>query len=476
MNQIVEAESLPAEHYSTNIKLSLKQRFDYAFSEFGYNAIYFWVSAFMIIYYTDVIGVSAAAVSLLTLVVRVFDAFNDPFIGSLADRSNSKWGKYKPWVAIGATFMSILVVLLFMANPNWSNGGKLAYMWIVYVLLTVASTCCNMPFGALNGVLTSDSNERNKIAGLRMVFANAGGQFASIVAVPLIILIAGTSTGSAAAPGYFGAVLICVILGLPTLIYSSVKVKEVVKQPPAQKKIPLGKQFACFFKNRYALCSAMGFFMTGFTAYGRMAMLMYYFTYFANNPALMTVVGFLGLGAGLIGCGFLTPFFYKLFRHKGKAMILGYALGAIFAVPLFFLTPTNIFFWICMFLSQLFQSAAGGISYGIVGDAVDYGEYKTGVRVDGFLASFCSLMLKAGGAVGPAIMLAVINGLGYVPNETQNPAVLTALRASISLVVTACCLLAVIVFAFYNMDEKKHAEIRAEIDRRHEQQRQELSA
>jgi Na+/melibiose symporter-like transporter len=295
-----------------------------------------------------------------------------------------------------------------------------------------------------------------------------------MVAVPLIILIAGTNTGKAAAPGYFGAVLICVVLGLPTLIYSSIKVKEVVKQPPAQKKIPLSKQFACFFKNRYAICSALGFFMTGFTAYGRMAMLMYYFTYFANKPTLMTTVGFLGLGSGLIGSGFLTQLFYKLFRHKGKAIMLAQMLGAIFAAPLFFLLPANPLFWICMFLSQTFQSGGGGISYSIVGDAVDYGEYKTGVRVDGFLASFSSLMLKTGGAVGPAIMLAVINSLGYVPNETQNPAVLTVLRASISLVVTACCLFSVIVFAFYNMDEKKHAQIRAEIDQRHEQQRKEL--
>lgn len=475
MNQSVDTSVSQKENYSTNIKLSFKQRFNYAVSEFGYNAIYFWVSAFMMIYFTDVIGVSAGMVSMLILVVRIFDGVNDPIIGSIADRTNSRWGRYKPWVGIGGTIMGILIVLLFSARPGWSDTGKIVYMWVIYIAVTIASTCCNMPFGALNGILTSDSGERNKLAALRMVFANCGAQVSGIIAMPLIMLIASTTTGPAAAGGYTGAVAICVIVGVPLLIYTAVKVKEVVKQPPKQKKIPLSKQFACFFKNRYAIIAAFGFFMTGIGAYGRMAMLIYYFQYVAKNPIGMSIAGFVGLAAGLLGSGVLSVFVYAQTRHKGRAVMVSYLLAAVTYLAMFFFPSTNILFWIFMFLSQLFFSAANSITYGLIGDAVDVGEHRYGVRVDGFLASFGSLMLKVGGAIGPAVMLLIIDKLGYVPNAaTQPQGVLTALNASISIVLAICSVVGAVVFAFYNMDEKKHAEIRAEIEQRHEQQRQEL--
>ena len=183
------------EKLTTDIKLSFRQRLDYGVCEFGYNAIYYWVSAFMTIFYTDIVGVSLAAVSALTLFVRIFDAINDPIIGSMADRTRSKWGRYKPWIAIGGPILAVLVVLLFSAQPGWPDHIKVIYMWVIYILVTVASTCTNMPFGALNGVLTSNSNERNKLAGLRMVIGNLGMNFTGIVAIPLVLLFGGAAAG-----------------------------------------------------------------------------------------------------------------------------------------------------------------------------------------------------------------------------------------------------------------------------------------
>lgn len=147
----------------------------------------------------------AAAVSLLTLVVRIFDAFNDPIIGSIADRTKSRWGRYRPWFMVGSIVMAILIVLQFACNPNWSMTLRLVWMWVIYVLLTVASTCSNMPYGAMKACITPDATDHAKTGGLRMMFANVASMLTLIIEVPLI-----TSLGdgpATSARGFFLAAL-----------------------------------------------------------------------------------------------------------------------------------------------------------------------------------------------------------------------------------------------------------------------------
>ncbi len=461
------------EKLTTDIKLSFRQRLDYGVCEFGYNAIYYWVSAFMTIFYTDIVGVSLAAVSALTLFVRIFDAINDPIIGSMADRTRSKWGRYKPWIAIGGPVLAVLVVLLFSAQPGWPDHIKVIYMWVIYILVTVASTCTNMPFGALNGVLTSNSNERNKLAGLRMVIGNLGMNFTGIVAIPLVLLFGGAAAGGGqSAQGYFWAVFLIAVISIPFMLWTATKVKEVIKPAPSQRKIPLKKQFAAFFKNKYAVITALSFLVCGFYSYGRMTMMTYYFTYVSNNAGLMSITGFIGIGTGIIGSGFLTPIMYnklklKGVRNKGFAIFVSYMISAVLSIPMFFTSANGIVFWIFYALSSIFSSAGIGIAYGLIGDCADYGEYKQDVRVDGFLASFISLMMKAGGAIGPAVLLLWIDNLGYVANTVQNAGVLGALNFSITLLPAILMAVTAIMFLFYNLNEKRQMEIRAELDQRH---------
>ena len=177
------------------------KRMYYALGDFGYNFMYYWLSTYLMIYYTDTIGIPAATVSVMMLVVRIFDAFNDPVIGSLADRTNSRWGRYRPWFMLGSIAMACFIVLIFAASPGWQMTSRLLWMWGIYLLLTVASTCSNMPYGALNGCITPDSEDRAKVSGLRMMFANVSSMVTVIIAVPL--MIAFSSDGSASsARGY----------------------------------------------------------------------------------------------------------------------------------------------------------------------------------------------------------------------------------------------------------------------------------
>lgn len=456
---------------TSNVKLTFGERVNYAVSEFGYNAIYLWISAFMAIFFTDFIGVSAASVSLLLLLVRIFDAINDPIIGSVADRTRSKWGRYRPWVAIGGIIMSLLIVLLFAAQPTWSMPVKVAWMWIVYILITVASTCCNMPYGALNGVITSDSEERTKLSGVRMVFGNIGANFTSVAAASMILFFSGTGGTENTAQGYFWAVLITVILGLPTIVWSAAKSKERVQPPPEQMesgaKIPFKTQMQCLIGNKYALVCLFGQFLFGFLIYGRMTIMVYYFTYFVGDFSLYSITGIVGIITAIIGSGFLGPWLYKILKHKGRALFVGFGLTGLFFLPMFWFSPKGIAFWVFYALSNLFNTAASGLRYSCDGDNADYAEYKFGVRVDGFLASFVSLMLKAGGAVGPAILLAWLDGLGYTPNVAQNGAVLNALNLSMSVIPCVMCVAVALAFLFvYDLDSNKHTQIIKELEQR----------
>jgi sugar (glycoside-pentoside-hexuronide) transporter len=461
-----------------NVKLSIRQRIDYAVSEFGYNAIYYWISGMMMFFFTDMIKVAPAMVAACTLWVRLFDGVNDPIIGSIADRSHSKWGRYKPWVGIGAVFMSAFIFILFCARPGWSSGFKTGYMWAIYTAVTVASTCCNMPFGALNGVLTSSANERAKLSGMRMLFASIGINFFQIATPPLLRFFSKFNAPADLAPGAYTpsgftwSVLFIICLGLPTLIWSAVKVKEVVKPPKDQTKIPLGKQLAGFFTNKYAIIGALGFFMFGFLMYGGGALNIYYFVYVAGDRGLYSYVGIAGLIAAFIGSGFLAPRMYRLLLNKARVIQFFFALAIIFYAPLYIVPARTAggalhpLFWICQLLAAACRSGGIAMSYSVVPDATDMGEFKTGVRTDGFIASFVSLMMKAGGAVGPAVLVALIAAFGYVPGQAQNETVLKVLRAGISIIPAACCFMILILYLPYDLNDKRHEEIRQELAKR----------
>ena len=308
---------------SSNVMPSLGERISYGVADFGYASAYMWVSSFMTIFFTDYVGVPAASVSALLLVVRIFDAINDPIIGSIADRTKSKYGRYRPWVAVGGTVMCLMIALMFAVQPTWSMGVKIAWMWIVYIVVTVAATCYAMPFNALGGVITSNDEGRVKLSNTRMVCSSLGSNFTNLIAATLILLLSGTNRTSNTAQGYFGAAVCSVVISLPFILWSAVKSKERVQPPPQQmekkSKISLGLQMKCLLGNKYALGCMFGQFVAGFYTYGRYTIMAYYFTYYEGDFNLYSITGIIGLFTGIAGSGLLGPWLYKVIQHKGRA-------------------------------------------------------------------------------------------------------------------------------------------------------------
>lgn len=155
----------------TNIKVPLISKIAYGMGDVGCNFSWMFVGNFLMIFYTDVCGISMAAVSLLMLVSRFWDAINDPVVGSLSDRTRSRWGRYRPWLLFGAPATAVVLVLTFWAHPTWSDSAKSLYMYITYCVLVLGYTCVNIPYGTLCGTLTQNIEERAKINTSRSVCA-----------------------------------------------------------------------------------------------------------------------------------------------------------------------------------------------------------------------------------------------------------------------------------------------------------------
>ena len=221
----------------------------------------------------------------------------------------------------------------------------------------------------------------------------------------------------------------------------------------------------CLLGNKYALGCMFGQFVAGFYTYGRYTIMAYYFTYYEGDFNLYSITGIIGLFTGIAGSGLLGPWLYKVIQHKGRAVGTAFGLSGILSIPMFWLSAKGVLFWVFYAVSTALGTAAFGLRYGCDGDNADYAEYKYGIRVDGFLSAFISMMLKAGGAVGPAVLLVWLDSLGYVANQAQNASVLNALNIGISFIPAVLLLLVALNFLiFYDMDSKKHAEIVKELE------------
>lgn len=292
----MSSNTAPSRQQDTNIKVPLISKIAYGLGDVGCNFSWMFVGNFLMIFYTDVCGISMAAVSLLMLVSRFWDAINDPVIGSLSDHTRTRWGRYRPWLLIGAPLTAVVLVLTFWAHPACPDRAKSLYMYITYCVLVLGYTCVNIPYGTLCGTLTQNIEERAKINTSRSVCAMIAINILNIITLPLISHFGGDNAahGYLMVTGLYG--------GIFTLChwFCFAKTKEVV-QPPRREKLSLKKQFQTAAQNRPYLIALAGQFLFGVTLYGRNADLLYYFKYVEGNENLFTVYSLILIVPSILG-------------------------------------------------------------------------------------------------------------------------------------------------------------------------------
>lgn len=431
-------------------KVPFISKLAYGMGDVGCNFSWMFVGNFLMIFYTDVFGIGMSAVATLMLLSRFWDAVNDPVIGALSDKTHTRWGRYRPWLLFGAPFTALVLVLTFWAHPSWSDTSKIIYMSVTYCILVLGYTCVNIPYGTLCGAMTQNMDERAQINTSRSVSAMVAIGIINIVTIPLIEFFGQGNSRQ-------GYLLIAILYGCifaACHIFCFAKTKEVVEIPP-RRKLSFSVQLKAVIKNKPYMLALIGQILFGFVLYGRNADMLYYFTYVEGSASLFSLYSLAIIVPSIIGAA-CFPAMFKWTANKGWAASV-FALGTgISMAALYFFSPNTspVPFYVLAALSQFFFSGFNTAIYAIIPDCVEYGEWRTGIRNDGFQYAFISLGNKIGMALGTSLLALVLGMAGYVSNAEQNPEVISIMRHAFSTIPGALWILTGIVLFYYKLNKR----------------------
>lgn len=452
------------EQKDANRKVPFISKLAYGMGDAGCNFSWMFVGNFLMIFYTDVFGISMSTVAALMLFSRFWDAVNDPIVGALSDKTHTRWGRYRPWLLIAAPLTALVLILCFWAHPDWSSGAKVIYMAVTYCVLVLGYTCVNIPYGTLCGAMTQNIEERAKINTFRSVSAMIAIGIINIITVPLIAQLGNGDEQK----GYLLVAVLygCIFAACHILCFA--KTTEAIAIPEKQK-ISLRVQLKAVIQNKPYLIAVAGQFLFGLTLYGRNADALYYFTYVEGEKALFSTYSLCIIIPSILGAACFQPLFQAT-NNKGRAASIFAALTGVSMILLYFFsasqTPAAFYGVSC--LSQFFFSGFNTAIYAIIPDCVEYGEWKTGLRNDGFQYAFISLGNKVGMAIGTSVLAAVLGASGYLANAAQNETVLAVMKHAFTTIPGVLWIVTAAVLFFYRLNRKSYNYIVKEIRERKE--------
>ncbi|HZL53080.1 MAG TPA: MFS transporter [Terracidiphilus sp.] len=377
-------------------KLTFGEKFGYSLGDLAANFIFQAMLALQLDFYTHTFGLSAAQAGTLFLVVGLGVAFLNPVMGMIADRTSTRWGKFRPWLLWTAIPFGIIGVLTF-TTPGISPSAKIIYAWTTYILLRVVYTVNNVPYASLTAVMTSDPDERTSIASYRQIAANSAGFIVASLAIPMVKFFGHGDD----ARGYQLTMGLLSLLSVIFFIVAFFVTKERI-QPDPQQKTSLTQDLADLFKNRpwIMLFLTTLFYFTAIVVRGNV--MLPYFRFVARNVDLFAWFNGFGLVALLIGVACSTAVATRM--GKRQLFIASMTLTGIFNI-LLYVIPTNATSIIIgtEVLRQFSYGLSGPIIWAMMGDVADYGEWKTGRRASGTVTAAVVFALWAGLALGGAI-------------------------------------------------------------------------
>lgn len=436
------------------------ERIGYAVGDLGFCLYWNTFSIFLPYFYTDVFGISAAAAGTMLLATRYWDSAVDPIMGIIADRTKSRFGKFRPWLLWLSVPFAISGVLTF-TTPDLSPTAKLIYAYVTVTLLMLLYTATNVPYAALLGVITRSGEERTRLSSFRFIGAFSGN---FIVQATLLYLV-GALGGGNRRLGYPLAMSVygCVAVGLFLFTFRSTK-ERVVSVQKVESKIR--EDLWDLARNKPWLILAVVNVIFQIWVGVRLASTMYYFRYVVGSEGL--AASWMTAGTAFSLAGVLTaPYVLRLFGGKKSAYMWLSIANAFFCGILYFAGPTDYVLIFGSHLAGSFVAAPlNALIWAMFADAADYGEWRFGRRSTGLVFSAGSFAQKLGAIGGGSIALWLLAYYGFQANMAQAPATLFGIKMLISLLPAAASVLTALVALFYTLNETTLKRIEADLRER----------
>ena len=494
---------------STNQKLSFREKAGYSAADAAANFVFMTMILFQTSFYTDTFGITAGAAATILMAARLWDAVADPIVGVLADRTKTRWGKFRPWILFTAVPWCVVMILAYTTPRGWGMGSLIAYAAITNTLMMTIYSMNNMPYAALGGVMTGDVNERAKLNSFRFIAVNAAQFLVGGLTLPLVAKFA---LGHDRQHGWQMTMTVWAVLCLVLFLITFATTRERIQPPPQQ--IPDAKQdFADLVKNNpWMVMFAMTLFHFCLLSFRGGALYNYYHHY-VDKAAMFDVLQKLGLTAAagtassggvlellgyivhgdrsdlansnvadvfnsivnMLGTGItiivilLSPSLAKKYGKKAVA-VGGFALSTLFALAFYFLSPTNTTGMIVLtIVGSICYAPTIPLVWAIYADVADYSEWKTGRRFTGIVFATIGFALKSGLALGSSSFLWIMSGLFHYDSKNPDmPSAVQGFRVCSGICVALLFAICTVLLVSYKINKRMTTEMADELVRRRE--------
>ncbi len=477
-------------------KITLREKIGFSLGDAGANFIFQTIMLLQLSFYTNTFGISAAAIAILFLVGRLVGAVADPVMGVIADRTQTRWGKFRPWILWTAVPFGIIGFLAFY-TPNMEQVGKIIWAFVTYILLMLVYSANNIPYAALGGVITGDQKQRNNLFSIRFVFVVLATIAIQGFAIPMVNHFGGGDS----AKGFMITMGIFSFLAMIFFFFTFSWTKERVKPSPEQKQ-SLKQDISDLVHNSQFVIMFLVFLMLFIFLTIRNGMLLFYFQYYLDSSSLtsfmnnlnssmggfLKVIGLAGEKAIASDSVFgITNIFGQLAAIVGivvsnllvnkvgkrNVFILGLSLAVIFAAMFYVVSPSAIV--MVLMLQILFNFSWGmtmQIPWAMMADVADFSDWKFNRRSTGIIFAGVVIGLKVGMAIGGAISSMLLKWYGYVAPPAkvswiqQSPKAVEGIRLSTSIYPILAVVVAIILLFMYKITRSKEIQIQNELAER----------
>ncbi|RYY03689.1 MAG: MFS transporter [Gammaproteobacteria bacterium] len=438
------------------IKLPWREKISYGVADLGFNFYWANIATFLMIFYTDVFGISAAAAAGMMFTVKIINAFTDPMIGAIADRTNSRFGKFRPyllWIALPLAGAGVLTY----TTPDLTENGKIAWAYGTYLFMMVCYTCINIPYNALSGVMSNDPQERSTINGLRFIFAFTGSTLVTYF-TPDLVKYLGQGDER------LGWQLTMAVWGVAAsiiFVLTFLNTRERI-QPIAEEQNAVMQDIKDLTQNKPWVILFFLALIIMITITLRSSSAAYYFKYVVGQPDLLKTFIPAYMIAAAVGAA-LTPVMTK-FLDKKTLMIILMSATAILSSAFFFVPKDQIQLMYALQIAIGFVlGPKSPLAFSMYADTADYNEWRTGRRATAMTFAAATFSQKLGTALAAAVIGSVFTALGYVANTAQSTASQTGIVMLMSFIPAAFALAAVVIMFFYNLDNKALIKIQTDL-------------